>query len=135
LAANAALEKKATDLVIFHVAKLTTIADYFLICSADSQRQAKAIMDNIDAALAQAGEKTFSVEGEGAMLWVLMDYSDLIIHIFKDEIRAFYALERLWGDAPRLKVSELSRSRKKAAPQVKPAKRMKGMEDFRIQKG
>lgn len=135
MAANAALEKKATDLVIFHVAGLTTIADCFLICSADSQRQVKAIMDNIDAALTQAGEKTFSVEGEGALLWVLMDYSDLIIHIFKDEIRAFYALERLWGDAPRLKVSELGRSRKKTAPQVKPAKRIKGMEDLGIPKG
>ena len=92
-------------------------------------------MEHIDATLSEAGEKTFSVEGEGAMLWVLMDYSDLIIHIFKEEIRAFYALERLWGDAPRLKVSEPRHPRKTAATRMKPSKGMKEMDDLRIQKG
>lgn len=109
-------EKKARDVVIFQVDRLTTIADYFLICSADSQRQVKAIMDHIDASLARAGEKNFSVEGEGALRWVLMDYSDLIIHIFDKEVRGFYALERLWGDAPRVEEKDLARKRPKRAP-------------------
>ena len=135
LAAKAALEKKASDLVIFHVAELTTIADYFLICSADSQRQVKAIMDHIDAALAEAGGTTFSVEGQGALLWVLMDYSDLIVHIFKQEIRSFYALERLWGDAPRVKLSDLRRSRKTANLRTKPTQEIKTEENIKIQKG
>jgi ribosome-associated protein len=135
LAAKAALEKKASDLVIFHVAELTTIADYFLVCSADSQRQVKAIMDHIDATMAGAGETAFGVEGEGALLWVLMDYSDLVIHIFKKEIRSFYALERLWGDAPRVKLADLRRSRKTVPLRTKSIKEIKAAENLKIQKG
>jgi ribosome-associated protein len=101
------------------VAHLTTIAEYFLICSAESHRQVKAIADHIDATLAAAGERAFSVEGEAALKWVLMDYSDLIVHIFKEEVRSFYSLERLWGDAPRVELSDLVRDRKKRAVQKK----------------
>jgi ribosome-associated protein len=135
LAAKAALEKKASDLVIFHVAKLTTIADYFLICSAESQRQVKAILDHVDTTLAGAGESPFSVEGDGALLWVLLDYSDLIIHIFKEEIRPFYALERLWGDAPRINPHEFRRTRKSVAQRSKPTQEIKTARNMKIQKG
>ncbi|HTN42305.1 MAG TPA: ribosome silencing factor [Nitrospiria bacterium] len=101
-AAQAALEKKASDLIVFKVGGLTTVADYFVICSADSQRQVRAIRDHIDDTLSQRGCHLFSTEGEATGRWVLMDYSDIVVHIFKEEIRSFYALERLWGDAPRL---------------------------------
>jgi ribosome-associated protein len=116
IAVEAAREKKARDMVIFEVARLTTIADYFLICSADSQRQVKAIMDHIDESLARSGETAFSVEGEGSLRWVLMDYSDVVIHIFDQQVRAFYALERLWGDAPRIEVKDLVRKRTRRSP-------------------
>jgi len=102
LAATAALDKKATDVVVFEVGGLTTVADYFLICSAESQRQVRAIRDHIEDKLSKNGFHLFSSEGEGTGRWILMDYSDLVVHIFKDDVRLFYALERLWGDAPRL---------------------------------
>ncbi len=95
------------------MAHLTTIADYFLICSAESQPQVKAIMEHVNTTLARSGETPFSVEGEGALRWILMDYSDLIVHIFREEVRVFYALEHLWGDAPHLKFSEQAREREK----------------------
>lgn len=98
------MDKKASDLVVFEVGGLTPVADYFIICSAESHRQVRAIRDHVDATLLKHGCRLFSTEGEETGRWILMDYSDLIIHIFKDDVRPFYALERLWGDAPRLEV-------------------------------
>ena len=106
LAAKAALDKKASNLVIFEVGEFTTIADYFIICSAESHPQIRAIQDHIEKTLSKEGERLFSVEGQGGSGWVLMDYSDLIVHIFMDDVRSFYALERLWGDAPQLELEE-----------------------------
>jgi len=100
------LDKKASDVVVFEVGGLTTVADYFLICSAESHRQVRAIRDHIDDTLSRQGCPPFSSEGEGTSRWILMDYSDLVIHIFKDDVRSFYALERLWGDAPRMDLDE-----------------------------
>ena len=105
-AAAAALEKHAADVVILQVAELTTIADFFVICSAESQRQVKAVTEGIDEALAREGVRPFHIEGAENALWVLMDYSDLIVHVFKPETRSFYALERLWGDAPKIALKE-----------------------------
>ena len=95
------------------MARLTTITDYFLICSAESRPQGKAIRENISAVLDRFGEKPLGVEGKEALTWVLMDYNDLIVHIFMEETRAFYALDRLWGDAPRLEVGAELRELKK----------------------
>ena len=92
LAAKAALDKKAGDLVVFDVRGLTTIADYFIICSAESHRQVRAIRDHIDDILSRRGCRPYGTEGEETSRWILMDYSDLIVHIFKEEVRAFYAL-------------------------------------------
>ena len=78
------------------------MADYFLICSGESDRQVRAIAEGIDAALSKSRIGPFSVEGMETSAWVLMDYNDLIIHIFRPESRTFYALDRLWGDAPRM---------------------------------
>ena len=109
-AAAAALEKQAADVVILQVAELTTIADFFVICSAESQRQVKAVTEGIDEALAREGVQPFHIEGAEHALWVLMDYSDLIVHVFKPEMRSFYALERLWGDAPKITLKEHSQA-------------------------
>jgi len=96
------LEKKASDLIVFKVGGLTTVAEYFVICSAESHRQVRAIRDHIDDTLSRQGCHLYSTEGEETGRWILMDYSDILVHIFKEDVRSFYALERLWGDAPRL---------------------------------
>lgn len=70
-------------------------------------------MEHVDSALSKVGEKVYSVEGENTLRWVLMDYSDLIVHVFDEEIRSFYALERLWGDAPKIEIKDPVGSRKK----------------------
>lgn len=89
-------------MVVLNVGPLTSVADYFLICSGDSERQVKAISEGIDAALAKAGQSPFSIEGLKNLNWVLMDFSDLVVHIFLPDARQFYRLERLWGDAQKL---------------------------------
>jgi len=123
-AAQAALDKKASGLIIFKIRDLTTVADYFVICSADSQRQVQAIRDHIDDTLSQLGCRPFSTEGEDIGRWVLMDYSDIVVHIFKEDVRSFYALERLWGDAPRLDLKRELRAG--FEPQVGKLKAAKG---------
>ena len=101
------------------VGALTTIADFFVICSADSPRQANAVSEGIDAALSREGIQPFHIEGAEHANWVLMDYSDVIIHIFKPDIRAFYALERLWGDAPKVALPKVAPP-KITAPKIVP---------------
>ncbi len=83
------------------------MADFFVLCSAESQRQVLAITDAIDEGLSSQGINPLSVEGRENALWILMDYSDIIVHIFKREVREFYDLERLWGDAKRLPLPRL----------------------------
>jgi ribosome-associated protein len=85
---------------------LSGLADYFLICSGDSDRQVRAIAEGIDASLAKLSVEPFSVEGMETSAWVLMDYNELIVHIFRAESRTFYALDRLWGDAPRMEFAQ-----------------------------
>jgi ribosome-associated protein len=98
------LDKKATDALILQVAPLTTIADYLVIGSADSDRQASAIADHIDGILSRSGSKPLSVEGRRSSQWVLMDFGDVIVHIFRQDVREHYALERLWSDAKRIPI-------------------------------
>lgn len=101
LAVAAALDKKATNLDVLAVAELTSIADYFVLCSAGSERQAQAIADNVlDRLKQEMGVKPLLVEGTTPGRWVLLDFGDFIVHIFTEEVRRFYGLERLWGDAP-----------------------------------
>ncbi len=102
LAVEAALDKKALDLDVLHVEKLTSIADYFIICSASSERQTQAIADSIESRLREEKVKPSLVEGTNPGRWILVDYGDFICHIFTEECRRFYGLERLWGDAPNL---------------------------------
>ncbi|HEY5610689.1 MAG TPA: ribosome silencing factor [Thermoanaerobaculia bacterium] len=98
---EAALDKKALHLDVLAVIGLTSIADYFIICSGNTERQTAAIADAIDGRLREADDvRPRMVEGTNPGRWILMDYGDFIIHIFTEECRKFYGLERLWGDAP-----------------------------------
>lgn len=112
-AASAALDKKALNLDILAVGELTSIADYFILCSAMSERQAQAIADGVVEKLRQDdGVRPLLVEGAIPGRWILLDYGDFIFHIFTEDCRRFYGLERLWGDAPNV-TAELS---EEAAP-------------------
>jgi len=100
-AVGAALDKKAFDLDVLHVSELTSIADYFIICSANTERQTQAIADSIlDKLREDQGVKPLLVEGTTPGRWILIDFGDFIFHIFTEDCRRFYGLERLWGDAP-----------------------------------
>jgi ribosome-associated protein len=98
------LDKKATDALILQVAPLTSVADYLVIGSADSDRQASAIADHIDGILSRSGSRPLSIEGTRSSQWVLMDFGDVIVHIFRQDVRKHYALERLWADAKRIAI-------------------------------
>lgn len=102
LAAEAADGKKAYDLLVLDLKGLTSIADYFVICSANNKTQVNAIADGIGRALAGAGARPSHIEGEAEATWLLMDYGDVVVHVFDEQTRAYYSLERLWGDAPRV---------------------------------
>lgn len=101
IAVAAALDKKATDLDVLAVGELTSIADYFILASATNERQAIAISDAItDRLRDELSVKPLLVEGTTPGRWVLLDFGDFIVHIFTEDVRRFYGLERLWGDAP-----------------------------------
>lgn len=101
VAVHAALEKKAFDLDVLSVGKLTSIADYFILASASNERQAAAIADSVVEQLKEKlGVRPLLIEGTTPGRWVLLDYGDFIVHIFIEDVRRFYGLERLWGDAP-----------------------------------
>ena len=106
LIAQLSLEKKAEDVLILDLKGLTTITDYFVICSGETDIQVKAISDNIMEKLKQQKINVWHTEGYESLNWVLLDLVDVVVHIFKPEIRAFYALEKLWGDAEITKVED-----------------------------
>ena len=106
LCVNASLEKKAKDLVILNVKEISSFADYFIICSGTSDRQVRAIAAAIQENLKKAEILPLGVEGEAAGKWILLDYDDVIIHIFLESVRTFYDLERLWSEAPRMAVPD-----------------------------
>lgn len=91
--------KKGYNVVMMNLKDLATFADYFVICTADSDVQVKAIADDVDKTLRDEGIKCWHKEGYLALSWVLIDYVDVVVHIFKKEAREFYNLEKLWGDA------------------------------------
>lgn len=111
---KAILEKKAADVVVLDVRGLTSIADIFIICSGLSSRQAAAIADHVERYLKKRGLKPLSVEGKNEGLWVLLDYGDVIIHIFYETVRKFYDLEGLWSDAKRMTTESMAEKAKKA---------------------
>lgn len=113
---SAALDRKAYDLVVLDVEVLTSIASYFIVCSGRSDTQVQAIADGVEQALDGRGVKPLAIEGREHGQWILMDYGDVIVHVFYVPVRRFYDLERLWMRAPRVELPEpydtLARSQK-----------------------
>jgi ribosome-associated protein len=105
-AVRAALDKKASDVVVLDLRNTPAFTDFFVLCSGQSQRQVKAIADAVEEALRAAKVRPAHVEGYDRAEWVLMDYFTFIVHVFTPQTRAFYSLERLWGDAERIEVAD-----------------------------
>ena len=101
-AARAAADKQATDIVILDVHELIVITDLFVICTAATQRQVKSVIEEIERSIRELGEKPMRREGEPEGGWWLLDYVDVVVHVFGEEERDYYDLERLWSDAPRV---------------------------------
>ena len=99
--ARAGVDKKAEEVLLLDVRGLTSYADYFVLMTADSDRQAGAIADHVDARLKEQGATKVGVEGYEGGRWILIDYGDVVAHVFNREARQFYDLEGLWADAPR----------------------------------
>ena len=108
LSYDALNEKKATDITVIDITGLSVVADYFIIASADNVRQAEALCDNVEEMLGRAGYECRQIEGKSSGNWILMDYNDVIVHIFDKENRLFYDIERIWKDGRRVvDISEL----------------------------
>lgn len=99
--------KKATDISVLDIREVTSLGDYFVVASGGSTTQVKALAGELEEKLSGQGIEPGRIEGESSASWILMDYGDVIVHIFNHETRDFYCLERLWGDAPRIDASEL----------------------------
>lgn len=108
LAVEALEDRKAEEVTIIDIREVSPIADYFIIASGNNQNQLQAMRDAADEALYKAGVKVLQVEGNQSSTWILMDYNDIIIHIFSKEDRLFYDLERIWRDGKKIDVSELN---------------------------
>ena len=100
-------EKKARNIKLLKTEKVTTLADYFVICTANSTTQIKTLSDIVDKELSEAGEPPLRREGYRAGGWVLLDFGCVVVHLFMDEVREFYDLERLWSDAEEIDISSL----------------------------
>lgn len=105
--AKALDSKKGADIQVLRTGDLTTLADYFVICTATSTTQIKALSDACEKALKELGEQPHHVEGHRGGTWVLMDFSAVVVHIFDDEARKFYDLERLWKDAEQVDLKDI----------------------------
>lgn len=107
IAARALDDRKAKDLKVLKTAEQTVLADYFVICNGTTSTHIKALVDEVDRKLSEAGEPPIRREGLRSDIWVLMDFGSVIVHVFTDEARKFYDLERLWSDAEEIPVSSL----------------------------
>jgi len=117
IAINAADDKKANDLVALDISKIASFASYFLICTGDSSRQMQAIADEVEKRMKECGIRPSHVEGYQNSEWILLDYGDMVLHIFSKTARVYYDLERLWRDGKKLDVSEyIKKKEPKAGP-------------------
>ena len=107
IAAKALEDKKAKDVKILKTAEQTVLADYFVICSGSTAPHIKALVDEVDKELSEAGEPPIRREGLRSDIWVLMDFGSVIVHVFTEEARKFYNLERLWSDSEEVTLSSL----------------------------
>ena len=106
LACDALEDKKASAVSVLDITGVSVIADYFIIASGDNERQVEALSDAVDEALGRAGYERRAIEGYSTKRWILLDYNDVIIHIFNREDRLFYDLERIWRDGKRVDPKE-----------------------------
>ena len=106
LLARFALDKKACDLVVLDVREQTSMADYFILCSGRSDRQVQSIVQGIEENAGEEGIRPYAVEGAQRGHWALIDFSDVIVHVFYEPVREFYDLDGLWGHAPRANLPE-----------------------------
>lgn len=104
MAVRAAESKKANDIRVLDLRGISSLADYFLICSGSNQRQNQAIADEIEKELAARGERPHTAEGYTSADWILLDYGDLIVHVMSPQSRSFYDLERLWHHAKAVEI-------------------------------
>jgi len=107
LCAGIAGAQKAQDMVIIKVQEVSSFADYFIICSGTSSRQVQAIAEHVEAGMKEKGFRPLGVEGARTGRWVLLDYADVIMHVFHQTEREFYDLERLWSECPRIDVDDI----------------------------
>ena len=105
--AKALDSKKGEDIQVLRTGDLTTLADYFVLCTASSSTQIKALADACEKNLKEQGEPPHHIEGHRGGTWVLLDFSAVVVHIFNDEARKFYDLERLWKDAEKMDLSDV----------------------------
>lgn len=106
LAASAAADKKGADIVVVEVGPVLVITEYFVIVTGSNDRHVKAIVEEVEKRLKDAGLQAIGREGEQQAAWVLLDFGEIVVHVFQPVERDFYRLERLWGDAPRLELPE-----------------------------
>ena len=99
--------KKGEDIKVLKTEDLTTLCDYFVLCTATSNTQIKAMSDACEEAMEKQGERVHHIEGHRGGTWLLMDFSSVVVHIFMDEARKFYDLERLWGDAEEIPLEDV----------------------------
>ena len=102
--------KKGQDIKVLKTEELTTLADYFVLCTATSSTQVKAMSDACEEAMEKNGEQVHHIEGHRGGTWLLMDFSSVVVHVFTDEARKFYDLERLWGDAQEIDLTQALKS-------------------------
>lgn len=107
VAAKALDDRKGVDVTLLEITDVTTIADYFLICTGTSSTHVKSLCDAVEEAMDKAGELALRREGHRSGTWVLLDYGCLVVHVFTEETRQFYDLERLWSDAKRVDLGEV----------------------------
>ena len=123
-AVHACQDKKATDISVLQLdAQASGFTDYFIICSGANPRQIQAIADDVDERLSKQGMEPTHREGYNQAEWVLLDYVDFVVHIFSEQARKFYDLERLWKTAARLELSDLEKPARKAATKASPPRK------------
>ena len=120
--AEFAYSKKASDVLLMDLRKLRAPADFFVVCSADSDTHARAIADAVRVGAEEIGVSLWHAEGFRSLSWVLLDYSDVVVHVFKRDVRPFYNLERLWGDAELIPISDTppEAPKRKTSPTKRP---------------
>lgn len=106
-ACDALAEKKAEELRVIDISEISPIADYFIIATGTNTNQLQSMVDAVDEKLTDAGHRTKQIEGNRSSSWILMDYGDIIVHLFSKEDRLFYNLERIWTDGKKIEVDEL----------------------------